>query len=80
MPNWKKEVVFRDLILNYDLNADELKEIKRIKPLWVERFNSISDLKVFIPDLKKVRTQAQFNKWLDTVYNYCDMNRIWVVM
>lgn len=75
---WKYNVNFRDLIQNFDTNADELEEIKRIKPLWIERFNSIDKLKHFTNSLKKVKTQTQFNNWLRDVYDYCDLNNIWV--
>jgi len=78
MANWKKKIQLRDLLQNYDSSADELKEIKRIKPLWVERLNTIPDLKGFIPSLKKVRTEAGFNKWLNSIYDFCDANLIWI--
>ena len=78
MENWKTNVRFRDLLKNYDSSADELKEIKRVKPMWAERFGSIAELKRFVPPLKKVKTLSQFNKWLGGVYDYCDANRIWV--
>lgn len=78
---WKDQVNFRDLLENYDSSApDELQEIKRIKPLWVERFNGIPCLKSFVKTLKSVKTESQFNKWLARVYDYCDDNRIWVEM
>ena len=75
---WSKTVKFRDLLSEYDNNADELEEIKRIKPFWIERFNSIHCLKDFVPSLKKVKTLSQFNKWLNSVYDFCDYERIWV--
>lgn len=79
MANWKSRINFRDLIGMYDESADdEIKEITRIKPFWIERFNSIDSLKHFIPSLKKVKTEAGFNKWLSKVYDYCDDNLIWV--
>ena len=78
MANWKKKIKLRDLLENYDTSADELKEIKRIKPIWVERLNTIPDLKDFIPSLKKVRTQTGFNTWLDSIYDFCDANLIWI--
>ena len=78
--NWKHRVNFRDLLEDFDTKKDELLEIKRVKPLWIERFNSINSLKHFVQPLKKVKTQSQFNKWLGSVYDYCDYNRIWVEM
>ena len=79
MSQWNSTVHFRDLIKDYNSNApDELAEIKRIKPKWIERFNTISQLKHFIPSLKKIKTESGFNKWLTSVYNYCDLNRIWI--
>lgn len=80
MTQWRKTVNFRDLLQEWNDDADELQEIKRIKPLWVERFESIKELEGFIPDLKKVKTLSQFNKWLSGVYDYCDYERIWIEM
>ena len=80
MENWKKTVKFRDLLLDFNYSANELDEIKRIKPLWVERFNSINELRSFVLPLKKVKTKTQFNNWLNHVYDFCDDNRIWVEM
>lgn len=37
-------------------------------------YNGISDHSI----LKNVQTESGFNKWLNRVYDYCDMNRIWV--
>jgi len=63
---------------DFDTSADELEEIERVKPLWIERFESINSLKSFVPSFKKVKTQTQFNTWLGRVYDFCDDNRIWV--
>ena len=78
MANWKTKVNFRDLLEDYDTSANELEEIKRVKPMWIERLNTIGSLKGFIPDLEKVQTETQFNRWFNRVYDYCDMMRIWV--
>ena len=76
--SWNRTVKFRDLLSDYDTSKDELEEIKRVKPLWIERFKQYSELEEFISPLKRVKTQAQFNKWLNNVYDYCDICRIWV--
>jgi hypothetical protein len=77
--NWQEKVNFRDLLKEYNLDADdELAEVERVKPLWIERFNSIPCLESFIPSIKKVKTEAQFNKLLNRIYDFCDANRIWV--
>jgi hypothetical protein len=48
MANWKTKVKFRDLLEDYDDSAeDELAEIERVKPLWIERLNTIPKLKHF---------------------------------
>ena len=79
MPNWKTEVKFRDLLKEYNANADdESAEIQRVIPLWIKRFNSYQVLTPFIEPLRKVKTEAGFNKLLGKVYDYCDANRIWV--
>lgn len=78
MANWQKKINLRDLFEDFNLEADELEEIERIKPLWIERFNSIEELKTYVPKLKKVKTLNQFNRWLDGVYDYCDDNLIWI--
>ena len=80
MKNWKTTVKFRDLLEDFDTSADEIEEIKRIKPLWIERFESIDELKHFVTSLKKVKTQNGFNNWLNRVYDFCDDNSIWVEM
>ena len=80
MGKWVKTVKFRDLLEDFNPDANEIDEIKRIKPLWVERFNSISELKSFVPLLKRIKTQRQFNNWLNRVYDFCDDNLIWVDM
>ena len=80
MKNWIETVKFRDLLEDFDDSADELEEIKRIKPLWIERFESIDELKHFVPSLKKIKTQNGFNNWLNRVYDFCDENSIWVGM
>ncbi len=76
--SWNKTVKFRDLLDEYDTSKDELEEIKRVKPLQIERFKQYSELEEFIAPLKRVKTQTQFNKWLNNVYDYCDICRIWV--
>jgi hypothetical protein len=79
MANWKQKIKLTDLIYSYDSSAaDELIEIERIKPLWIERLSSISCLKQFIPFIKKVKTEAKFNKVISQIYDYCDDNLIWV--
>ena len=80
MKNWIETVKFRDLLEDFDDSADELEEIKRIKPLWIERFELIHKLKHFVPSLKKIKTQNGFNNWLNRVYDFCDENSIWVEM
>lgn len=75
---WTSDVEFRDLLKDFDRSKDEKEEIKRIKPIWIDRFNQYEELKQFVPDLKKVRTLSQFNRWLNMVYGYCDDNNIWV--
>ena len=80
MKKWIETVKFRDLLEDFDDSADELEEIKRIKPLWIERFESIDKLKHFVPSLKKIKTLNGFNNWLNRVYDFCDENNIWVVM
>ena len=80
MKNWIETVKFRDLLEDFDDSADELEEIKRIKPLWIERFESIDKIKHFVPSLKKIKTLNGFNNWLNRVYGFCDENNIWVVM
>lgn len=79
MANWRTKVKFRDLLEQYDTEADdELKEVKRVKPLWKARFESYPVLKHFVTSLEKIKTEAAFNKWLNTVYDYCDNNLIWI--
>ena len=80
MKNWIETVKFRDLLEDFDTSADELEEIKRIKTLWIERFELIDELKHFVPSLKKIKTQNGFNNWLNRVYDFCDENSIWVEM
>lgn len=75
---WKKTIKFKDLLSEYNHNADELEEIKRIKPIWNERIKSIECIKYFSATLKKVKTLTQFDSWLCSIYDYCDYNRIWV--
>jgi len=78
MANWKTKISFRDLLEDFNDENDELLEIKRIKPLWIERFSSIKELKHFVKDIEKIKTQSQFNKFLNKVYDYCDDNLIWI--
>lgn len=78
MTNWVTTVHFRDLLDQFDDNADELEEIARVKPLWVERFNGIPSLKHFAKRFGKIRTIAELDKVLHQVYDFCDAERIWV--
>lgn len=79
MRNWTTKVKFRDLLEDYDYNApDELEEIERVKPLWIERFKTIKCLNRFVKTIISVKTESQFNKWLNSVYDYCDDNNIWI--
>ena len=80
MAKWKKTVKFRDLLEDFNPDANEIEEIKRIKPLWIERFESINELKSFVTSLKRIKTKRQFNNWLNRVYDFCDDNLIWVDM
>lgn len=79
MKQWQSKVHFRDLLEDYDVDtADELSEIQRIIPKWVDRFETIPSLKSFTESLKLIKTEAGFNKWLNKVYDHCDRNRIWI--
>ena len=75
---WKSKIKLKDLLEDYDIDKDELQEIERIKPNWIKRFDSIECLKGFMPKLKRVKTQTQFNRMLNDIYDYCDANRIWI--
>jgi hypothetical protein len=73
MRNWKEKVRFRDLLSEYNTEAeDELKE--------VERFEGIGSLRAFVTSLKVIKTELGFNKWLNRVYDYCDLMGIWIEM
>ena len=79
MSNWVAKVKFRDLLKEFNVGADdELEEVQRVMPLWIERFKNIPQLSHFVKSLKKVKTESGFNRWLDIVYDYCDSNSIWV--
>jgi hypothetical protein len=81
MANWKKKVIIKDLLETWDTSAaevDELAEVQRILPLWKTRFDEVPELKHFTTSLMTVKTEAQFNRWLDGVYNYCDDKLIWL--
>jgi len=79
MTNWRTSVKFRDLLEQFDTEAeDELEEVQRVLPLWIERLQSIPSLSHFVESLKKVKTESGFNRWLNKVYDYCDSNLIWV--
>jgi hypothetical protein len=77
--NWKKRIVFKDLLEEYNDQAeDELEEITRVKPLWIERFKTIPELQGFVKRIEKIQTETQFNRFLNLIYDYCDNNSIWV--
>jgi hypothetical protein len=46
---WKTKVKLKDLLELYDEEKDEIEEIKRLKPLWIERLNSYPILRSLIP-------------------------------
>jgi hypothetical protein len=55
MTNWRTRVKFRDLLEQFDTEAeDELEEVQRVLPLWIERLQSIPSLSHFVESLKKV--------------------------
>jgi hypothetical protein len=79
MANWQTTVRFKDLCEEFDTEAeDELGEVERVKPKWIERFNQYPILKTYLSSLERVKTESAFNKWLNSVYDYCDQNLIWV--
>ena len=78
MANWRKTIKIKDLLEEYNEDADELEEIARVKPLWVERFVSIAGFAGFAKQIGKVKTLSQFNRVLGNMYNYCDSELIWV--
>ena len=78
MAEWRSRIKLKDLLEIYDESKDEIEEIKRIKPIWVDRLKTIPKLEHFIKTLKAVKTETGFNKWLAKVYDYCNVYRIWV--
>lgn len=77
--NWKITIKLKDLLKEYDVNSDdELEEVARVKPLWVERLSEYPALRHLVPSLKKIKTESGFNKWLNLLYDYCDYKGIWV--
>ena len=76
--NWKQKIVIKDLLEMYNEDADDkLEEIERIKPFWIDRFKG-AVLASYIKPLEFVKTESQFNKWLDIVYDHCDTHAIWL--
>jgi hypothetical protein len=76
---WETTIKLKDLLTEYDVNSDdELEEVARVKPLWIERLSQYPALRSFAPSLEKIKTKAGFNKWLDRLYDFCDYERIWV--
>lgn len=54
--NWRKSIKYKDLLSEYNSNADdELEEIKRVIPMWIERIESNSSISHFSETLKKVK-------------------------
>ena len=78
MSRWIKHIKLKDLLDEFDDDADELKEIERVIPLWRNRFQSIQELKHLSKIFNKVKTLNQFNKKLNIVYDFCDSERIWI--
>lgn len=75
---WKKTVQLRDIINQFDNNADEKLEVLRIKKLFIERLKKYPDLVDFTKLFYRVTTKDGFNKKLNELYNYCDTFNIWV--
>lgn len=75
---WKKTVQLRDIINQFDNNADEKLEVLRIKKLFIERLKKYPDLVDFTKLFNRVTTKDGFNKKLNELYNYCDTFNIWV--
>lgn len=75
---WKTTVKLRDIINQFDNNANEKQEVLRIKKLFIERLKKYPDLADFSKSFNRVSTKDGFNKKLNELYNYCDTFRIWI--
>jgi len=82
MTDWKKRIQFKDLLKDFDNDADELEEIARVKPIWRERFLSfkLPEFERFAEEVggDSIKTLTQFGNFLNRVYDYCDEQKIWV--
>jgi len=80
MKNWTYKIKIRDI--SEDPNYDEGKELKEI-PICGKKMKKRLDIYKFIPKrfgnrFLKVKTLSQFNRVLNSLYDYCDANDIWV--
>lgn len=80
-PLWNSQVYSYP---NYD-SENELKLIPQYGKRVAERLVSYQHQGLFIADgreligaFRKVKTEAQFNRLLDALYDHCDEHRIWV--
>lgn len=82
MPVWLHRVHFRDLINAPDYNDPdkELEQIPIVGSRMSERLKQyrVFDGTDFSDRFIKVKTQAQFNRVLSDVYDFCDSQRIWI--
>ena len=75
---WNSTVIFRDILGEYDNNAIERDEVKRIRILFIERLKSYPELKIFAKDFNRVTSRMGFNQKLNILFDYCDTFGIWV--
>ena len=80
MKNWIHKIKLRDI--SEDPNFPEERELEVI-PDYGKKMKERLDKYDFIPknsgnSFLKVKTLAQFNRRLDTLYDYCDANDIWI--
>ena len=81
MTNWRRTFKFKDLLNPPDYDPD--KELRQVPKLGRKAAKRIEDSYLFTGTnlaarFKKAKTQTQFNKVMDDLYEYADRNLIWL--
>jgi hypothetical protein len=68
---WKSTVKLKDILESHE-------NVNATKASMIERMSTCDAITSLIPRLKKVRTESGLTKFLESMYDFCDANNIWV--
>ena len=81
MRNWIHRIKIRDISEDkkYDSALEYTKQKRDYNKEMTKRLEKYSFIpKLFVSRFLKIKILSNFNKTLDSLYDYCDVNDIWI--